>query len=91
MEYVKNIAVIKAFAKEECFSGRTLDSARSYVQDVKKSMGAVTGPMVLIDIFMEAGAVSVMMLGGILLLHNNISTAQFILSVILSSVFVSTI
>ena len=91
MEYVKNIAVIKAFAKEECFSGRTLDSARSYVQDVKKSMGAVTGPMVLIDIFMEAGAVSVMMLGSILLLHNNISTAQFILSVILSSVFVSAI
>ena len=91
MEYVKNIAVIKAFAKEECFSGRTLNSARSYVQDVKKSMGAVTGPMVLIDIFMEAGAVSVMMLGSILLLHNNISTAQFILSVILSSVFVSAI
>ena len=38
MEYVKNIAVIKAFAKEECFSGRTLDSARSYVQDVKKRL-----------------------------------------------------
>ena len=32
-----------------------------------------------------------MMLGSILLLHNNISTAQFILSVILSSVFVSAI
>ncbi|WP_428770541.1 ABC transporter ATP-binding protein [Treponema sp. HNW] len=91
MEYVKNISVIKAFAKEESFSGQTLASARSYVQDVKKSMGAVTGPMVLIDIFMEAGTVAVMILGSILLLHQNISTAQFILPVILSSVFVSAI
>lgn len=91
IEYVKNIAVIKAFAKEESFSGRTLDSARSYVQDVKKSMGAATGPMVLIDIFMEAGTVAVMIFGSLLLLNKNISTAQFILSVILSSVFVSAI
>ena len=91
MEYVKNIALVKAFAKEETVSGRTLQTAREYVTNVKKTMASVAVPMGLIDIFMEAGAVSVMMLGSILLLHNNISTAQFILSVILSSVFVSAI
>ncbi|MBU5255288.1 ABC transporter ATP-binding protein [Tissierella praeacuta] len=91
MEYVKNIAVIKAFAKEEEFSGETLESARTYIYDLKKSMGAVTIPMGLIDIFMEIGVVLVMILGSILLLNGKISVAKFILSIILSSVFVSAI
>ncbi|MDK8276795.1 MAG: ABC transporter ATP-binding protein [Peptoniphilus duerdenii] len=91
MEYVKNISVIKAFAKEEEISERTLKTAREYVYWVKKSMGMVTTPMGLIDIFMEIGVVIVMILGSIFLYHENITTPNFILSIILSSAFTASI
>ena len=91
MEYVKNIYVIKAFAKEEEISERTLKTAREYVYWVKKSMGMVTIPMGLIDIFMEIGVVIVMILGSIFLYHGNITTPNFILSIILSSAFTASI
>lgn len=91
MEYVKNIAVIKAFAKEEIFSERTLKTARSYVSYLKKSMGGVTIPMGLIDIFMEIGVVVVMILGSILLYQKSITTPEFILAIILSSAFTASI
>ena len=91
MEYVKNISVIKAFAKEEVISERTLKTAREYIYWVKKSMGAITIPMGLIDIFMEIGVVIVMILGSIFLYHGNITTPHFILAIILSSVFTASI
>lgn len=91
MEYVKNISVIKAFAKEEEISERTLKTAREYVYWVKKSMGMVTIPMGLIDIFMEIGVVIVMILGSIFLYNGNITTPNFILSIILSSAFTASI
>ncbi len=91
MVYVKNISVIKAFAKEEEISERTLKTAREYVYWVKKSMGMVTIPMGLIDIFMEIGVVIVMILGSIFLYHGNITTPNFILSIILSSAFTASI
>lgn len=91
MEYVKNISVIKAFAKEEEISERTLKTAREYIYWVKKSMGAITIPMGLIDIFMEIGVVIVMILGSILLYYRNITTPNFILAIILSSAFTASI
>ena len=91
MEYVKNISVIKAFAKEEEISERTLKTAREYIYWVKKSMGAITIPMGLIDIFMEIGVVIVMILGSIFLYYGNITTPNFILAIILSSVFTASI
>jgi ATP-binding cassette subfamily B protein len=91
MEYVKNIPVIKAFAKEEEISERTLKTAREYVYWVKKSMGAITVPMGLIDVFMETGVVAVMILGCIFLYYGYITTPKFILAVILSSAFTSSI
>lgn len=91
MEYVKNISVIKAFSKEEEISERTLKTAREYVYWVKKSMGMVTIPMGLIDIFMEIGVVIVMILGSIFLYYGNITTPNFILSIILSSAFTASI
>ena len=91
MEYVKNISVIKAFAKEEEISERTLKTAREYVYWVKKSMGMVTIPMGLIDIFMEIGVVIVMILGSIFLYQGNITTPNFILAIILSSAFTASI
>ena len=91
MEYVKNISVIKAFAKEEEISERTLKTEREYVYWVKKSMGMVTIPMGLIDIFMEIGVVIVMILGSIFLYQGNITTPNFILAIILSSAFTASI
>ena len=91
MEYVKNISMIKAFAKEEEMSERILKTAREYIYWVKKSMGAITIPMGLIDIFMEIGVVIVMILGSIFLYHGNITTPHFILAIILSSVFTASI
>ena len=91
MEYVKNISVIKAFAKEEEISERTLKTAREYIYWVKKSMGAITIPMGLIDIFMEIGVVIVMILGSIFLYHGEITTPNFILAIILSSAFTASI
>ena len=91
MEYVKNISVIKAFAKEEEISERTLKTAREYIYWVKKSMGAITIPMGLIDIFMEIGVVIVMILGSIFLYQENITTPNFILAIILSSAFTASI
>ncbi|MFM1601693.1 ABC transporter ATP-binding protein [Helcococcus ovis] len=91
MEYVKNISVIKAFAKEEEISERTLKTAKEYIYWVKKSMGAITIPMGLIDIFMEIGVVIVMILGSIFLYHGNITTSNFMLAIILSSAFTASI
>lgn len=91
MEYVKNISVIKAFAKEEEISERTLKTAREYIYWVKKSMGAITIPMGLIDIFMEIGVVIVMILGSIFIYQGNITTPNFILAIILSSAFTASI
>lgn len=91
MEYVKNISVIKAFAKEEEISERTIKTAREYIYWVKKSMGAITIPMGLIDIFMEIGVVIVMILGSIFLYQGNITTPNFILAIILSSAFTASI
>ena len=91
MEYVENISVIKAFAKEEEISERTLKTAREYIYWVKKSMGAITIPMGLIDIFMEIGVVIVMILGSIFLYYRNITTPNFILAIILSSAFTASI
>lgn len=91
MEYVKNISVIKAFAKEEEISERTLKTAREYIYWVKKSLVAITIPMGLIDIFMEIGVVIVMILGSIFLYQGNITTPNFILAIILSSVFTASI
>ena len=87
MEYVKNISVVKAFAKEEEISERTLKTAREYIYLVKKSMGAVIVPMGLIDIFMEIGVVIVMILGSVFLYQGNITVPDFILAIILSSAF----
>jgi len=91
MEYVKNISVVKAFAKEEEMSERTLKTAREYIYWVKKSMGAITVPMGLIDIFMEIGVVIVMILGSVFLYQGNITAPHFILAIILSSAFTASI
>lgn len=91
MEYVHNIAVIKAFGKEEDKSKQALKTAKEYVYWIKKSMGAFTIPMGLIDIFMESGVLLVMILGSIFLFRGGITIPRFILSIILATGFTAAI
>ncbi|MGP1458898.1 MAG: ABC transporter ATP-binding protein [Treponema sp.] len=91
MEYVKNIAVVKAFAKEEAISARTLKTAREYIGLVKKSMNTVSVPMALIDVFMESGVVAVIIGGSVLLANGGIGIPRFILAVMLSAAFTAAI
>ncbi len=88
MEYTKNIAVLKAFSKEEEISVKTLKSAREYVYWIKKSMAGITIPVALTDVFMEIGTVFVMILGSVLLANRDISITKFILAIVLSSIFI---
>ncbi len=89
MEYTKNIAVLKAFSKEEEISDKTLNSAREYVYWIKQSMSGITIPMGLIDVFMEIGVVFVMILGSLLLYYGEMSITKFILSIVLSAMFIA--
>jgi len=70
---------------------KNISVIKAYIYWVKKSMGAITIPMGLIDIFMEIGVVIVMILGSIFLYYGNITTPNFILAIILSSAFTASI
>lgn len=91
MEYIANISVIKAFAKEETKTQSTLKSAKDYDFWVKKAMNGVSFPMGLITLFMESGLLFVMVLGTYLFYKEQITIFQFILSIILGGLFTSSI
>lgn len=91
MEYTRNIRVIKAFSKEETYSENVLQTARSYVDNLMGSMGSITIPMGLVDIFMEMGVVVTIILGSIFLFYEEITVSKFILSIILSNIFTASI
>ncbi|QZY55948.1 ABC transporter ATP-binding protein [Crassaminicella profunda] len=91
MEYITNISVIKAFGKEETKTDKTIKSSKDYVYWMKKSMGGISIPMGLIDIFMEGGVVLVIILGTYFLSMGEISVPKFILALILGMAFTSSI
>lgn len=91
MEYVANISVIKTFGKEETKTEKAIAAAGDYVTWVKRSMNTISVPMGLISIFMESGVVLVMILGSWLLSIGEITIPVFILTLILSTAFTSSI
>ena len=91
MEYVSNIAVIKAFGKEEDKTEKTIRASKDYVYWVKRSMAGISVPIGLIDLFMESGVVLVMIFGMWLLASGGLSVAKFILSITLGAAFTSSI
>ncbi|MGP1520531.1 MAG: ABC transporter ATP-binding protein [Treponema sp.] len=91
IEYIKNIAVIKSFAKDEKISDEILKTCRNYCYFVKKSMVMASLPMALIDIFMEIGVVIVMIVGSILFYNNEITLLNLILSITLALIFTESI
>lgn len=91
MEYVANIAVVKAFGKEERKTEETIRAARDYVSWATSSMNDVSVPMALIALFMESGTVLVLIVGTWLLSTGGISIEHLILSMVLSTAFTSSV
>ncbi|RDB55464.1 ABC transporter ATP-binding protein [Paraeggerthella hongkongensis] len=91
MEYVANIAVIKAFGKEERKTEETIGAARDYVNWATSSMNDVSVPMALIALFMESGTVLVLIVGTWLLSTGGISIERLILAMVLSAAFTSSV
>ncbi len=89
MEYVANIAVVKAFGKEERKTDETVGAARDYVSWATSSMNDVSVPMALIALFMESGTVLVLIVGTWLLSTGGISIERLILAMVLSAAFTS--
>ena len=91
MEYVANVAVIKAFGKEERKTEETIESARDYVSWATSSMNDVSVPMALIALFMEFGTVLVLIVGTWLLSTGGISIERLILAMVLAAAFTSSV
>lgn len=91
MEYVANIAVVKAFGKEERKTEETIRAARDYVSWATSSMNDVSVPMALIALFMESGTVLMLIVGTWLLSTGGISIEHLILSMVLSAAFTSSV
>lgn len=91
MEYVANVAVVKAFGKEERKTDETIGAARDYVNWATSSMNGVSVPMALIALFMESGTVLVLIVGTWLLSTGSISVERLILSMVLSAAFTSSV
>ncbi|MCT4566454.1 MAG: ABC transporter ATP-binding protein/permease [Maledivibacter sp.] len=89
LEYIATIPVIKAFSKDENRTEKILDTMHSYIKWVKKMTAGISIPMGIIGLFIEGGIVVLSIVGSILLSNNLITTEQFILSIILGGVFVS--
>lgn len=91
MEYVANVAVVKAFGKEERKTDETVGAARDYVSWATGSMNGVSVPMALIALFMESGTVLVLIVGTWLLSTGGISIERLILAMVLSAAFTSSV
>lgn len=91
MEYVANIAVVKAFGKEERKTEEVIGAARDYVSWATSSMNGVSIPMALIALFMESGTVLVLIAGTWLLATGGISIERLILAMVLSAAFTSSV
>ena len=91
MEYVANVAVVKAFGKEERKTEETIGAARDYVNWATSSMNDVSVPMALIALFMEFGTVLVLIVGTWLLSTGGISIERLILAMVLAAAFTSSV
>ncbi|WP_324825219.1 ABC transporter ATP-binding protein [Sinanaerobacter sp. ZZT-01] len=87
VEYIANISVIKAFAKEEQKTKNVLNGIKEYLRWVKKSTIGVSIPMSIITMLMESGVILIIMVGSTLFLEGQISVQQLILAFILGGVF----
>ena len=89
LEYIATIPVIKAFAKEEHKTRKVLNHMSEYITWVKRVMLSISVPMGLISMMLEGGLVVMVIVGSILLANGTVSTAGFVLALILGGVFLS--
>lgn len=87
VEYIANISVIKAFAREEQKTTNVLNGIKEYLRWVKKSTIGVSIPMSIITMLMESGVILIVVVGSTLFLEGQVSVQQLILAFILGGVF----
>jgi len=87
VEYIANISVIKAFAREEQKTTNVLNGIKEYLRWVKKSTIGVSIPMSIITMLMESGVILIIMVGSTLFLEGQVSVQQLILAFILGGIF----
>lgn len=87
VEYIANISVIKAFAREEQKTTNVLNGIKEYLRWVKKSTIGVSIPMSIITMLMESGVILIIIVGSTLFLEGQVSVQQLILAFILGGVF----
>lgn len=87
VEYIANISVIKAFAREEQKTANVLNGIKEYLRWVKKSTIGVSIPMSIITMLMESGVILIIIVGSTLFLEGRVSVQQLILAFILGGVF----
>ncbi len=88
LEYIATIPVIKAFSKSETKTKRVIGTMDNYTKWVTKMNFHVSIPMGVIGLFVEGGIIVLAIVGSLLAANNLITTQQFILSIILGSVFI---
>ncbi len=90
-EYVSTIPVIKAFGKSEDKTEQVIGAASDYVTWVTNSMNAISVPMGLISLCMEAGLAAVVAVGVWLLQAGQIGVEQLIVALVLAGAFTSSV
>lgn len=90
-EYVANISIIKTYGKDERKTNEVLSSVKNYIVWVGKSLKIFSLPMAFIAILMDSGVVLVIIVGSYLFNKGDLDINIFILSIILSEFFSSSI
>ncbi|QOR34909.1 ABC transporter ATP-binding protein [Clostridium sp. 'deep sea'] len=89
LEYIATMPVIKAFGDNETRTNKVLKTMNKYIKWVKKVASGMAVPMSFIGMFVTGGLVMVAIAGSLLLENGLISTNEFVISIILSGIFVS--
>ena len=85
------MALSQNIIQEETKTEKTIKSSQKYTVWVKKALMSISVPMGLISLFMEMGVVLVMILGTYFLHTEQITASFFVLALILSMAFTSSI
>ncbi len=88
VEYVRAISVIKAFSKDESKTKKVLGVMYDYTKWVRKMTLGVSIPMGVIALSVQGALIVLVVVASLLLSNNDITSNQFIISIILAGVFI---
>lgn len=87
IEYIGTMPAIKAFSNEEGRTAIVKQHMKDYISWVKKMMFTISGSLGIGQLIMETGTVFMVIVGARLLSAGDVSVTDFILALILSSLF----